>query len=73
VIGLPPAVRVLAAVGPTDLRNGYDGPARPAREVIEQDPLSGHLFVFANRRRDRLKILCWDWTSPRMASAPIRA
>jgi transposase len=60
VIGLPPTVRVFVAVGPTDLRNGYDGLARLAREVIEQDPLSGHLFVFANRRRDRLKILYWD-------------
>jgi transposase len=60
VIGLPPTVRVFAAVGPTDLRNGYDGLARLAREVIEQEPLSGHLFVFANRRRDRLKILYWD-------------
>jgi len=60
VIGLPAAVRAFAAVAPADLRKGFDGLARLARDVIEEDPLSGHLFVFANRRRDRIKILYWD-------------
>ena len=53
-------VRVFVAVPPTDLRKGYDGLARLAREVIDQDPLSGHFFVFANRKHDRIKILYWD-------------
>lgn len=53
-------VRVFVAVPPADLRKGYDGLARLAREVVDQDPLSGHLFVFANRKRDRVKILYWD-------------
>jgi transposase len=53
-------IRVFVAVPPADLRKGYDGLARLARDVIAQDPLSGHLFVFANRRRDRIKILYWD-------------
>jgi transposase len=60
VIGLPATVRVFVAAGATDLRRGYDGLAGLARDVIEEDPLSGHLFVFANRRRDRIKILYWD-------------
>lgn len=60
MIGLPPTLRVFVAVAPADLRKGYDGLARLARDVVEQDPLSGHLFVFANRKRDRIKILYWD-------------
>jgi transposase len=42
------------------MRKQFDGLAQVARDVIKQDPLSGHLFVFCNRRRDRLKILVWD-------------
>jgi transposase len=60
VLSLPCAVRVFVAVAAADLRKGFDGLAQLARDVIEQDPLSGHLFVFANRRRDRVKILYWD-------------
>ena len=60
MIGLPAAIRVFVAAGASDLRRGFDGLARLARDVIEEDPLSGHLFVFANRRRDRVKVLYWD-------------
>ena len=60
MLTLPASVRVFVAVAPADLRRGFDGLARLAREVSEQDPLSGHLFIFANRRRDRVKILYWD-------------
>jgi transposase len=60
MIGWPATVRIFVAVAPADLRKGFDGLAQLARETIAQDPLSGHLFVFANRRRDRLKILYWD-------------
>jgi transposase len=42
------------------MRKGFDGLSQLVREVIDQDPLSGHLFVFRNRRRDRIKILYWD-------------
>src|SRR5437879_3350923 len=42
------------------MRKGFDGLAQLVRDQIAQDPLSGHLFVFRNRRRDRLKILYWD-------------
>ena len=57
---LPPAVRIFLAAGPADLRRSFDGLAAMAREVIREDPLSGHLFVFSNRRRDRVKVLFWD-------------
>jgi transposase len=60
VFGMPATTRVFVAVPAADLRKGYDGLARLARDVVEQDPLSGHLFVFANRKRDRIKILYWD-------------
>src|SRR2546430_1210159 len=60
VLSLLGAVRVYVAVPPADLRKGYDGLAQLARDVIDQDPLSGHLFVFANRKHDRIKILYWD-------------
>jgi transposase len=60
MFGMPATVRVFVAVPPADLRKGYDGLARIARDAIGEDPLSGHLFVFANRRRDRIKVLYWD-------------
>jgi transposase len=60
VIGLPPTLRVFVATAPVDLHTSYDGLAQLARDAFGQDPLSGHLLVFANRRRDRIKILYWD-------------
>lgn len=52
--------RIFLAVEPTDMRKGFDGLFALAERVICQDPFSGHLFVFRNRRRDRLKIMWWD-------------
>jgi transposase len=48
------------AAGVTDLRKSFDTLAHLVREVLSEDPLSGHLFIFCNRRRDRLKILYWE-------------
>lgn len=42
------------------MRRSFDGLAHMTRDVIREDPLSGHLFVFRNRRGDRMKILWWD-------------
>jgi transposase len=53
-------LRIFLAVEPADMRKGFDGLAQLVRERIAEDPLSGHLFVFRNRRRDRVKILYWD-------------
>jgi len=59
---LPASVRIYVAAEPVDLRRGFDGLAGTAREVIGANPLSGHLFVFLNRRRNRVKLLVWDRT-----------
>jgi transposase len=52
--------RIWLAVEGTDMRCGFDRLAERVNAVVRQDPLSGHLFVFASRRCERLKILTWD-------------
>ena len=53
-------VRIFLCTTPTDMHYSFDRLMGRVREVFEQDPLSGHLFLFLNRRRDHLKILFWD-------------
>jgi len=53
-------VQVFVCVQPTDMRKSFDGLSGMVRQILEQDPLSGALFLFRNRSRDRLKILYWD-------------
>jgi transposase len=60
VLSLPSALRIFLAVEPADMRKGFDGLGQLVRDRIAEDPLSGHLFVFRDRRRDRVKILYWD-------------
>ncbi len=60
MFGLSPAVRVYLATAPADMRKSFDGLSALAKGTLELDPFSGHLFVFANRRRDRIKVLYWD-------------
>ena len=60
MLSFPPSVRIHLATGATDMRKSFDGLAAVAEHVMKLDPLSGHVFVFCNRRRDRLKILFWD-------------
>lgn len=54
------AATVFLATAPTDLRKAFDGLAALVRQDLGQDPLSGSLYVFCNRRRDRIKILIWE-------------
>lgn len=60
MFGLSAAVRVYFAKAPADMRKSFDGLSSLVASVLELDPLSGHLFVFVNKRRDRIKILYWD-------------
>ncbi len=60
MIMLPSAVRIFLCTRPTDLRKSFDGLTGLVQECFGQDPLIGHLFLFLNRRRDRIKILYFD-------------
>lgn len=53
-------MKIFVALEPVDLRRGFEGLSALVQQTLQQDPLSGHLFLFRNRRRDRLKILFWD-------------
>jgi transposase len=60
MLTLSPAVRVLVCTEATDMRRSFDRLAEMTRSILLEDPFSGHLFVFFNRPRDRVKILFWD-------------
>lgn len=57
---LSPQTKVFLAKAPTDMRKSFRSLITLAEAVLEQDPVSGHLFVFVNGRRDMMKILHWD-------------
>jgi transposase len=57
---LSAAVRIFLCSRPTDMRKSFDGLTGMVQECFGQDPLTGHLFLFVNRRRDRIKILYFD-------------
>lgn len=63
MLGMGAATRVFVATGTTDMRLSFDGLYALAAGQLRQDPQSGHLFLFANRRRDRMKILFFDGSS----------
>ena len=60
MIHLPASVRVYLCLTACDMRKSFDGLQALVREHLELDAFAGHLFVFASRRRDRVKILYWD-------------
>ncbi len=60
MFALSAATKVYLAAGATDLRKGFDGLCAIVEGVLEEAPLSGHVFLFANGARTRLKVLVWD-------------
>lgn len=60
MLSLSPATRIFVALEPVDLRRGFNGLYTWVQTVLQEEPTSGHWFVFLNRRRNRLKILTYD-------------
>jgi transposase len=62
VFGFGPATRIYLAPGATDMRKSYEGLFGLVRDRLQCEPLSGHVFLFANARRNRLKLMVFDGT-----------
>jgi transposase len=60
VFGIGPATRIYLAAGSTDMRKGFEGLFGLVRDRLSCDPLSGHIFLFSNSQRNRLKLMFWD-------------
>ena len=60
MLSIPANVSVYLCTKATDMRKGFDGLHTLVLQVFERDPDDGHLFLFVNRRGDRLKMLWWD-------------
>ena len=60
MLTLPLSVRMFVCTQPTDMRRVFDGLATMVEQMLKQDPFSGHLLVFRNRRKDRSTVLYWD-------------
>ena len=60
MINFSTSIKIYLHRQPVDMRKSFDGLSGMVRQILEQDPLSGALFLFRNRGRDRLKILYWD-------------
>jgi len=60
MFGLGPATRIYLAAGATDMRKGFEGLYGLVRDRLLCDPVSGHVFLFSNAQRNRVKLLFWD-------------
>jgi transposase len=60
MIGLPAGTKIWIVAGVTDLRRGFVGLSGMVQTALEENPFSGHVFVFRGRRGDLIKVLWWD-------------
>lgn len=60
MFGFGPATRIYLATGATDMRKGFEGLYGLVRDRLSCEPLSGHVFLFSNAKRNRLRMLFWD-------------
>ncbi|SRR5712692_4899232 len=60
MLSLSPATRIFVAVAPVDMRKSFNGLYAHVQAVLNEDPLTGHVFLFTNRLKNRLKLLYWD-------------
>ena len=60
MLSLAPSVKIFVAREPVDMRKSFDGLSAVVCDIVNQDPQSGHLFLFINKRRNRAKIIWWE-------------
>ena len=60
MLSIPGSLKIYLATAPVDFRKSHDGLAAVIEQALQEDPLSGSLFVFTNKRADRVKLLYWD-------------
>ncbi len=60
MLNIPSAIDIYICTQPTDMRKSFDGLSICVSKIVHQNPLSGHIFVFFNKRRDRMKLFYWD-------------
>jgi transposase len=60
MLNFPSAVDIFVCTQPTDMRKSFDSLSICVSQILHQNPTSGHIFVFFNKRRDRMKLLYWD-------------
>ncbi len=60
MLSLPLSVKVFWCLAPIDMRKSFDSLAAIVAEHLKHDPLSGHLFIFTSKRRDRVKLLSYE-------------
>ena len=60
MFSLSPATRVFVALSPVDMRKSFNGLYADVQVMLSQDPLSGHIFLFTNKLRNRVKLIFWD-------------
>ncbi len=60
MFGLGSATKIYLSAGTTDMRKGFDGLSALVRDRLELEPLSGHVFLFSNAQRNRMKLIYWD-------------
>ena len=72
MFGFGAATRIYLAPGTTDMRKGFNGLYGLVRDRLMCDPLSGHVFLFSNAQRNRLKIIFWDGTGLGFARSELR-
>ena len=72
MIGLPAGTRIWIAAGVTDLRRGFTGLSGMVQSALQENPFSGHVFVFRGRRGDLIKMLWWDGSGFYLAAKRLR-
>src|SRR5690606_37282015 len=72
MFGITSQTRFYIRCGVTDGRLGWEGLKAITVEAIQQEPMSGHVFVFCNRARNRMKLLWWDGTGYYLAAKRMR-